>query len=78
MTNLIPAKVTGGRSFNPSFMKSQVDPQMPQRMSQTNRAFIVQKDKYQKRQVETRGLCLPPLKRADAVENQTTVADYQV
>lgn len=40
ITNLMPANVIGGRSARPSLMKSQVDPQMPQSMSQTTRAFI--------------------------------------
>src|ERR1043166_8307612 len=40
MTNLMPAKVSGGRSARPSLMKSQVEPQMPQSTSQTRRAFI--------------------------------------
>jgi hypothetical protein len=40
MTNLMPAKVNGGRSARPSLIKSQVDPQMPQSTSQTRRAFI--------------------------------------
>src|SRR2546430_17705455 len=41
-TKRIPAKVVGGRSFKPILMKSQVDPQMPQRINQTMRAFISQ------------------------------------
>jgi hypothetical protein len=40
ITNLMPAKVSGGRSARPSLMNSQVDPQMPQSISQTRRAFI--------------------------------------
>src|ERR1041385_3960764 len=40
ITNLMPAEVSGGRSARPSFMNSQVDPQMPQSTSQTRRAFI--------------------------------------
>src|ERR1043166_8149678 len=40
MTNLMPAKVSGGRSARPSLMKSQVEPQMPQSTSQKRRAFI--------------------------------------
>jgi hypothetical protein len=41
MTNLMPAKVSGGKSSRPSLMKSHVDPQMQQSMSQIIRAFIV-------------------------------------
>lgn len=40
ITNLIPAKVKGGRSSRPSFMKSQVEPQMRHKSSQTRRDFI--------------------------------------
>ena len=41
MTNLMPAKVSGGRSSRPSLMNSQVEPQMPQSISQTRRAFML-------------------------------------
>ncbi len=41
-TKRMPAKVNGGRSFKPILMKSQVDPQMQQRINQTMRAFISQ------------------------------------
>src|ERR1044072_9490006 len=40
ITNLMPAKVIGGRSARPSLINSQVEPQMPQRINQTRRAFI--------------------------------------
>jgi len=40
ITNLIPAKVNGGSAARPSLMNSQVDPQMPQSINQTRRAFI--------------------------------------
>src|SRR6266704_3058050 len=39
-TNRIPANDSGGRSTRPSLMKSQVDPQIPQRINHTMRAFI--------------------------------------
>src|SRR5919198_3947084 len=39
--NRIPANVNGGKSFSPTFMKSHVDPQMPHRISQTMRAFMI-------------------------------------
>src|ERR1700693_5957673 len=39
-TNRMPANVSGGRSARPILMNSQVDPQIPQRISQTMRAFI--------------------------------------
>jgi hypothetical protein len=40
MTNLMPAKVIGGRSSRPSLMNSQVEPQMPHSINQTRRALI--------------------------------------
>jgi hypothetical protein len=40
ITNRMPAKVIGGRSARPSLINSQVEPQMPQRINQTRRAFI--------------------------------------
>src|ERR1041384_8482126 len=40
MTNLMPAKVMGGRAARPSLINSQVEPQIPQRINQTSRAFI--------------------------------------
>ena len=40
ITNLMPANVNGGRSSRPSFMKSQVEPQMRHKSSQTRRDFI--------------------------------------
>src|SRR5215217_9331006 len=42
MTNLMPAKVNGGRSSRPSFINNQVEPQIPHRINQTSRAFIPQ------------------------------------
>src|SRR5678815_5953133 len=41
ITNLMPAKVNGGRSSRPSLMNSQVEPQIPHSINQTRRAFIV-------------------------------------
>jgi hypothetical protein len=42
ITNLIPAKVKGGRSSRPSLMNSHVEPQMQHKTSQTRRGFISQ------------------------------------
>jgi hypothetical protein len=36
----MPAKVRGGRSVKPILMNNQVEPQIPQRINQTMRAFI--------------------------------------
>jgi len=41
ITNLIAAKVKGGRSLSPSLMNSQVEPQMRHKRSQTRRDFII-------------------------------------
>jgi hypothetical protein len=38
----VPANVSGGKSRRPSFMKSQVEPQMQQSRSQTRSDFIAQ------------------------------------
>src|ERR1044072_2889731 len=41
ITNLMPAKVIGGRSARPSLINNQVEPQIPQRINRLSRAFIV-------------------------------------
>src|SRR5436190_14553296 len=50
----MPANVSGGRSCKPSLMKSQVDPQMPQRISQTTRAFMKRVVREAQRMVKRR------------------------
>jgi hypothetical protein len=52
ITNLIPAKVSGGRSWRPSLMNSQVEPQMQHKSSQTRRDFITEIQPYSLRRLE--------------------------